>query len=86
MAKKQRNGTDKQKKDPAKLKASHSPQGKQRQERRNDWGTKRRQVAAPALCALVYSQPRNVHQWAVFACTKSLVSPLVAASGHYWSE
>ncbi|KAJ9520805.1 hypothetical protein QJQ45_013984 [Haematococcus lacustris] len=45
MAKKKRKGTNKQKKGPAKrLKASRSPQGKQRQERRNGWETKRRQV------------------------------------------
>ncbi|GFH17071.1 hypothetical protein HaLaN_13615, partial [Haematococcus lacustris] len=46
MDKKERKGTDKQKKGPAKeLKASRSPQGKQRQERRNGWETKRRQKA-----------------------------------------
>ncbi|GFH08652.1 hypothetical protein HaLaN_03644, partial [Haematococcus lacustris] len=45
MAKKKGKGTNKQKKGPAKrLKASRSPQGKQRQERRNGWETKRRQV------------------------------------------
>ncbi|GFH29222.1 hypothetical protein HaLaN_27854, partial [Haematococcus lacustris] len=45
MVKKRRKSTDKQKKGPAKkLKASCSRQGKQRQDRRNGWETKRRQV------------------------------------------
>ncbi|GFH22057.1 hypothetical protein HaLaN_19462, partial [Haematococcus lacustris] len=43
--KKKRKGTDKQKKGPAKKsKASRSPKGKQQQERRNGWDTKRRHV------------------------------------------
>ncbi|GFH07762.1 hypothetical protein HaLaN_02611 [Haematococcus lacustris] len=41
MAKKKRKGSDK------KQKASRSPQGKQRQERRDGWTTRRRQVAPP---------------------------------------
>ncbi|KAJ9517807.1 hypothetical protein QJQ45_004144 [Haematococcus lacustris] len=45
MAKKKRKGSEKQKQDPGKkLKASRSPQGKQRQERRDGWNTSRRQV------------------------------------------
>ncbi|GFH23326.1 hypothetical protein HaLaN_20925 [Haematococcus lacustris] len=45
MVKKKRKGTDEQKKGPVKkLKASRPPQGKQGQERRDGWGTKRRQV------------------------------------------
>ncbi|KAJ9525414.1 hypothetical protein QJQ45_003180 [Haematococcus lacustris] len=45
MAKKKRKGSDKHKKDPGKKqKASRSPQGKQRQERRDGWTTRRRQV------------------------------------------
>ncbi|GFH32296.1 hypothetical protein HaLaN_31493, partial [Haematococcus lacustris] len=45
MAKKKRKSTAKQKQGLAKkLKASRSPQGKRRQERRDGWGTKRRQV------------------------------------------
>ncbi|KAJ9532706.1 hypothetical protein QJQ45_010808 [Haematococcus lacustris] len=45
MAKKKRKGSDKHKKGPPKKpKASRSPQGKQRQERRDDWNTRRRQV------------------------------------------
>ncbi|GFH30293.1 hypothetical protein HaLaN_29118, partial [Haematococcus lacustris] len=45
MAKKKRKGSDKHKKDPGKKqKASRSPQGKQRQERRDGWTTGRRQV------------------------------------------
>ncbi|KAJ9509350.1 hypothetical protein QJQ45_001801 [Haematococcus lacustris] len=45
MAKKKRKGSDKHKKGPGKKqKASRSPQGKQRQERRDGWTTRRRQV------------------------------------------
>ncbi|KAJ9532308.1 hypothetical protein QJQ45_010404 [Haematococcus lacustris] len=45
MAKKKRKGSDKHKKGPPKKpKASRSPQGKQRQERRDGWNTRRRQV------------------------------------------
>ncbi|GFH06270.1 hypothetical protein HaLaN_00874 [Haematococcus lacustris] len=45
MAKKQRKRSPKEKKGPPKkLNASRSPQGKQRQERRNGWDTSRRQV------------------------------------------
>ncbi|GFH30089.1 hypothetical protein HaLaN_28873, partial [Haematococcus lacustris] len=45
MAKKKRKDSDKHKKDPGKKKkASRSPQGKQRQERRDGWTTRRRQV------------------------------------------
>ncbi|GFH07170.1 hypothetical protein HaLaN_01931 [Haematococcus lacustris] len=48
MAKKKRKGSDKHKKDPGKeQKASRSPQGKQRQERRDGWTTRRRQVTPP---------------------------------------
>ncbi|GFH08107.1 hypothetical protein HaLaN_03018 [Haematococcus lacustris] len=45
MAKDKRKGTTKHNKDPGKKqKASRSPQGKQRQERRDGWATSRRQV------------------------------------------
>ncbi|GFH12439.1 hypothetical protein HaLaN_08132 [Haematococcus lacustris] len=45
MDKKKRKGSDKHKKDPGKKqKASRSSQGKQRQERRDGWTTRRRQV------------------------------------------
>ncbi|KAJ9509352.1 hypothetical protein QJQ45_001804 [Haematococcus lacustris] len=45
MAKKKRKGSDKHKKGPGKKqKASRSPQGKQRQERRDGWTMRRRQV------------------------------------------
>ncbi|KAJ9505834.1 hypothetical protein QJQ45_026012 [Haematococcus lacustris] len=48
MAKKKRKGSDKHKKDPGKKqKASRSPQGKQRQERRDGWTTRRRQLTPP---------------------------------------
>ncbi|GFH11367.1 hypothetical protein HaLaN_06852, partial [Haematococcus lacustris] len=53
MAKKKRKGTAKQKKGPAKKpKASRSPQGRQRQERRNGWETKRRQWHVKVLIVL----------------------------------
>ncbi|GFH07009.1 hypothetical protein HaLaN_01745 [Haematococcus lacustris] len=43
MAKKKRKGSDKHKKGPRKTQnASRSPQGKQRQERRDGWTTRRR--------------------------------------------
>ncbi|KAJ9510990.1 hypothetical protein QJQ45_027892 [Haematococcus lacustris] len=46
MAKKKRKGSDKHKKGPGKKqKASRSPQGKQQQERRDGWTTRRRQPA-----------------------------------------
>ncbi|GFH07278.1 hypothetical protein HaLaN_02060 [Haematococcus lacustris] len=45
MAKTKWKGSEKQKKDSGKKrKASRSPQGKQRQERRDGWNTSRRQV------------------------------------------
>ncbi|GFH11692.1 hypothetical protein HaLaN_07235, partial [Haematococcus lacustris] len=45
MAKKKRKGSDKHKKGSSKkLEASRSPQGKQGQERRDGWNTRRRQV------------------------------------------
>ncbi|GFH09958.1 hypothetical protein HaLaN_05191, partial [Haematococcus lacustris] len=54
-------GSDKQKKDPGmKLKASRSPQGKQRQERRDGWDTKRRQcVEQRRVIATIWQTQQN---------------------------
>ncbi|GFH18999.1 hypothetical protein HaLaN_15884 [Haematococcus lacustris] len=58
MARKKRKGTAKQKQDPKKKsKASRSPQGKQREDRREGWETKRRQPQAPKVLMCKGDQP-----------------------------
>ncbi|GFH30043.1 hypothetical protein HaLaN_28817, partial [Haematococcus lacustris] len=80
MAKMERKGSDK------KHKASRSAQGKQRQERRDGWTTRRRQVAPPPYVSPHYlCCPRLVSRSAVtrlIKCSHGSVWVTQATSGH----